>query len=689
MPDDSRLLDLVLRWEEKREAGIDVPAELLCQDCPELVSPLQKRLAALREVNAALATQDASEKTIPSVGDSQKSGEPASVPSITIPGYEVLRELGRGGMGVVYLARQAGVGRLTAIKMLLAGEHATASDRARFEAEVEAVGRLKHPNLVQVFEVGEHEGRPYFSMEYLEGGSLEDKIDSQPLTPRQAAALAEVLARAIHVAHQNGVIHRDLKPGNVMLTADGIPKIGDFGLAKRTNAIAGPTRSLHVLGTPNYMAPEQAKGQSRHADASADVYALGAILYQLLTGRPPFLGEGAMDVLRQVVEDDPVPPGRLKLIVPPDLDSICLKCLSKKPADRYSSAAALADDLARFLADEPTIARPIGLFQRLAKWARRRPTQAGLVGVIAFVILAALAAGGWFTQRLSAELEKTTQARRDAVAATRQLEKALALQMVESLDGDLKQLEGVPQAMAALLSTRADWKEEQLGIWMQALVLKDEQLFGLTLAFEPGQFGGPSAAKDFCLYVHEMPDKTTETKQLLPPDYPPPSYRERDWYTVPKSTGKPSWSEPYFAPGANNTLMVTYSVPFFRDGKFSGVVAADLSIDYFKKFREQMESQLLGPDSYSFVMSSQGTFIYHPNPAFRFPAAESSLDKLPASSDFPALARRMLNKESDRGMATDFSTGRRATFLFTRIPSTGWQFVVVDAGTGHAHGRDE
>jgi predicted Ser/Thr protein kinase len=677
MPDDSQLLDLVVRWEEMHAAGQSLAAEQLCQDCPELLPALQLRLEALRAMNEALGGGDGRKDTT-TWGSREASqtmdgrNTPGQADVSFIPGYEVLRELGRGGMGVVFLARQAGLKRLVALKMLLAGRHAAPTERARFKAEVEAIGRLQHPNLVQVFEVGEHDGRAFFSMEYLEGGNLEDMIAARPQPPRQAAELVELLALAIHAAHQHAVIHRDLKPANVLLTADGAPKISDFGLAKRLDVSGGPTLTEHILGTPSYMAPEQAAGRSKHVGPGTDVYSLGAILYQMLTGRPPFQGQGAMDVMYQVAYDDPVPPRRLQPRVPVELETICLKCLHKHPSQRYASAADLADDLRRFSADLPIVARPIGWFPRLVKWARRRPAAASLFAVVALALLVALAAGSWFTHRLSTELQKTDQAKRD-------LNQALARQVAEGLSADLRQLEMVPQSMAALLARRVTWNEDDLEEWTRSLVAKDKRVFALCVAFEPRQFAGTRAYEDYCLYVHEHAGSVI-TKQLLPPAYPLPFfYRNRDWYKAPKSAQRAVWGEPYVGQGANNTPMVSYSVPFNRDGKFSGVVSADLSIEYFRGLHNQLQNLYLGPDSYSFVISPKGTFVYHPNPLYEFPAAKSSLDRIETAPDFLALAERMRHEETGRGQAADFNTGRSATFLFTRIPSTGWHFVVVHA----------
>jgi serine/threonine-protein kinase len=231
-----------------------------------------------------------------------------------LPGYADLRELGRGGMGVVYKARQLGLDRVVVVKMLRPDSHVELGEKARFLAEAAAVARLQHPHIVQVYEVGERAGHPYFSMEFVEGGSLDRKIGGTPQDPRQAAELTERVARAAHVAHQAGIIHRDLKPANVFLTGDGQPKIADFGLAKRLDMEAGLTRSAAVLGTPSYMAPEQARGSPREQPVTprSDVYSLGTVLYELLTGRPPFKGATPLDTLAQVLADDPVPPRRLQ-----------------------------------------------------------------------------------------------------------------------------------------------------------------------------------------------------------------------------------------------------------------------------------------------------------------------------------------------------------------------------------------
>jgi serine/threonine protein kinase/WD40 repeat protein len=308
---------------------------------------------------------------------------------VAIVGYEILGELGRGGMGVVYKARQIKADRLVALKMILSGGHASERDLNRFRTEAHAVARMQHANIVQVYEVGEQEGLPFFSLEYLEGGSLADKLDGTPWPARKAAELVETLARAMQAAHDKGIIHRDLKPANILLTADGTPKITDFGLAKRLDS-AGQTQTGAIMGTPSYMAPEQAGGKGKEVGPAADVYALGAILYELLTGRPPFKAETPLDTVLQVVNEEPVPPIGLNPKVPRDLDTICLKCLRKDVGRRYPSSLTFAHDLCRFLKDEPILARPTPGWERLAKWTQRRPAVAALLAIVMTITLVSL-----------------------------------------------------------------------------------------------------------------------------------------------------------------------------------------------------------------------------------------------------------------------------------------------------------
>jgi hypothetical protein len=308
-----------------------------------------------------------------------------------IAGYEILGELGRGGMGVVYRARQTKLDRLVALKMILAGSHAGTGEFARFRMEAESVARLCHPNIVQIYDVGEHEGQPFFALEYVEGGNLAGRVKDPPLSPRRAAELVELLARAIDHAHQHGIIHRDLKPANVLMTAEGQPKITDFGLAKRLDGGQGYTQSGAIVGTPSYMAPEQAAGKSKAIGPAADVYALGAILYDLLTGRPPFQADTAMDTVLQVLGEEPLPVRQRQPAVPRDLETVCLKCLQKEPAKRYVSAAALAEDLRRFLVGESIQARRVGRLERAWRWCRRNRAVAGLsagVGLLLTMVLA-------------------------------------------------------------------------------------------------------------------------------------------------------------------------------------------------------------------------------------------------------------------------------------------------------------
>jgi serine/threonine protein kinase/Tfp pilus assembly protein PilF len=333
-------------------------------------------------------------------------GRDPAWPAVT--GYEILGVLGRGGMGIVYRAVQVRLKRLVALKMLQADDKAEPQQHERFRAEAEAVARLQHPHIIQIYEIGEQAGRPYLALEYVDGGSLAERLRGTPLPPPQAARLLETLARAVHHAHQAGIVHRDLKPANVLLQiADcrlqiedsqsaicdpqsAIPKITDFGLAKQLDVDSGRTRSGVIVGTPSYMAPEQARGQNREIGPAADVHALGTILYETLTGVPPFRGATVLETLAQVLSQEPLPPSRLQPGVPRDLETICLKCLEKEPARRYASALDLADDLKRFLNGEPIHARPTPAWERGLKWVKRRPTAAGLLAVSTITLLSLL-----------------------------------------------------------------------------------------------------------------------------------------------------------------------------------------------------------------------------------------------------------------------------------------------------------
>jgi len=331
-----------------------------------------------------------------------------------IPGYEILDVLGRGGMGIVYKARQARPERLVALKTVLTGTAASPEELSRFRAEAEAAAALRHPNVVQIYEVGEASGQPYFSMELVEGGSLARKLGGVPQPAPASAELIRILASAVQAAHEQGIVHRDLKPANVLLDRSGTPRITDFGLAKRLGASLGHSQSGSPLGTPSYMAPEQARGDRREVGPRSDVYALGAILYEMLTGRPPFRGETPVDTLRLVLDEEPIAPRALNPRAPRDLVTICLKCLEKAPEHRYATAALLAEDLRRYLDGESIQARPSTALERSVKWARRKPALAALVAVSCAALMSFLAFVSWSNAKLRASADRERDVARQA-----------------------------------------------------------------------------------------------------------------------------------------------------------------------------------------------------------------------------------------------------------------------------------
>lgn len=352
-----------------------------------------------------------------------------------LPGYEMLERIGRGGMGIVFRARQINLNRIVAIKMIDPRSFASPEHLARFQSEAKAVAQLTHPNIVQIYEVGGYQAPdgltyPYMCLEYVGGGTLAQRIGGQPQRPKDAARLVQQIAAAVEHAHQQGIVHRDLNPANVLLddkrkdrgtgSSDAhpalrlmnmllaTPKITDFGVAK--NLAGGgqdQTKSGMIVGTPSYMSPEQAEGRSKQIGPTTDVYALGGILYEMLTGRPPFQGVQPMDVILQVLTEEPIPPRTLQPKVPVDLESICLKCLQKDQAHRYPSAAALAEDLQRFLNDEPVQARPSGSFKQLSRWIRRHPQASAIIVLwhaILFAVICFLAYEWRLAEKTAAQL---------------------------------------------------------------------------------------------------------------------------------------------------------------------------------------------------------------------------------------------------------------------------------------------
>jgi serine/threonine-protein kinase len=358
-----------------------------------------------------------------------------------LPDYEILGELGHGGMGVVYKARQRSLKRLVALKVILPGQHLDPDNKIRFRREAEAAACLQHPNIVQVFEVGEHAGCPYLALELVEGPSLKEQLNDKPLAPAQAAHLVEALARAMQYAHEHGIVHRDLKPANILLAgcglklggkpqvAESIPKITDFGLAKQLDSGEGLTRSGAVVGTPSYMSPEQASGALEGVGPASDVYSLGATLYESLTGQPPFQAATTLDTLDLVRKVDPVPPRRLQPKVPRDLETICLKCLEKEPRKRYATAAGLAEDLGRFLANKPILARPARPWERGWKWARRNRALSAALGVLALCL--AVVFGVVLSYNASL---RTTVAEKEEALRQKDIEEARARRQRERAD---------------------------------------------------------------------------------------------------------------------------------------------------------------------------------------------------------------------------------------------------------------
>jgi serine/threonine-protein kinase len=457
--------------------GFEVVVEQFLREREEGSNPDRQRyLESFPQFTALLrdffAGQDLFDRLAPDLAPAIRPNPPTASratpsPGERVGGFELIEELGRGGMGVVYRARQTNLGRTVAIKMIRSQDEA---ELARFRVESEAIARLQHANIVQLFEVGERDGTPFLAMEYCAGGSLEQRLHGTALLPAESAGVVAALARAMQAAHQQNVIHRDLKPANVLLAGGGAetpldrltPKVTDFGLARKLDD-PGLTQSGVIMGTPSYLAPEQASGRSKEVGPAADIYALGAVLYECLTGRPPFRAATTLDTLAQVLDAYPVSPRQLNPAVPRDLETVCLKCLEKEPRRRYADAAALADDLDRYLAGRPVQARRVGLAERLLRWARRRPAAAGLAAAVILLAAGAGVAGWWYQQEQLALASR--QAKEDVRKAYLNEEVTAALDRSEHGLKELHQAlnrllpdENHPLAVSVLLSDLRRWE---------------------------------------------------------------------------------------------------------------------------------------------------------------------------------------------------------------------------------------
>jgi eukaryotic-like serine/threonine-protein kinase len=394
---DRRVNRILADYLQAVEAGTAPSREEFLTQYPEVAFELEEFLtnqAAIEQLAGAFPPLG---EDVTLIGGDLSDSAPSA--TATAPGdrlryfgdYELLEEIARGGMGVVYKARQVNLKRIVAVKLILAGELAGDADVRRFYSEAEAAARLDHPGIVSIFEVGQHQGQHYFSMAFVEGESLAHRISRGVLPARDAARYLQAVAEAIAYAHVEGIVHRDLKPANILLDKDDQPRVTDFGLAKRVEADQEMTATGQILGTPSYMPPEQASGSRDAVGPWSDIYALGAVLYCLVAGRPPFQAATPLDTLLQVLHQEPIPPRQLNASVPRDLDTICMKCLQKEPKKRYASAQELADELRRFLHEEPIHARPVGRWERSWRWCRRNPVVATLTAAVVLLVLSASA----------------------------------------------------------------------------------------------------------------------------------------------------------------------------------------------------------------------------------------------------------------------------------------------------------
>jgi WD40 repeat protein/Tfp pilus assembly protein PilF len=456
---EQRVNEVIAAYLEAGRAGRAPDREELLASHPDLADELRSFFADRDRVGQLVAplgpaaAPDAGANTLapaPPLG-----GRPRSFGD-----YELLEEIARGGMGVVFKARQISLNRVVALKMVLAGELASADDVQRFRTEAEAAANLEHPHIIPIYEVGEHQGRHYFSMKLVEGGNLAQQVPRLTSDPRTAARLLAQVAQAVHYAHQHGILHRDLKPANVLLDREGTPYVTDFGLAKRTDGPGSVTQPGAILGTPSYMAPEQARA-AKQLSTAVDVYSLGAILYELLTGRPPFRADSTLDVVLQVLERDPEPPHQVAPQADRDLSTIALKCLAKEPARRYASALALADDLERWLRGEAIAARPSTTWERAVKWARRRPAAAALVGVSVLAAAALLVVGLVYDARLRRVLDEVEG------------QKTITRQVRAEAEGELTAARGA-NAEAERRLARATEQERQLAYFRSIALARNE-----------------------------------------------------------------------------------------------------------------------------------------------------------------------------------------------------------------------
>jgi serine/threonine protein kinase len=464
-------------WRERRARGV-------------LSAAAWERLTRAR-VGPAQVTDKGGTSIVPA---SAIEPPPAPPRQLRIGAYEVLEELGRGGMGVVYRVRHTRLGHEVALKLILSAEHASDQDLARFEIEAAAVAKLKHAGIVHIHEFGDHQGSPFFALELVEGGTLAARLKGGPLSAAEAAALVEKLARATQHAHEAGIIHRDLKPANVLLTQEGEPKITDFGLAKQAGGKADLSKSGAIMGTPAYMAPEQGEGKGREVGPAADVYALGGILYECLTGRTPFQGNTSYEVLVKLLTQEPPPPGRLVRGLPRDLETVCLRCLEKDPARRYATAAALADDLSRFLRREPVAARPVGPLGRAWRWARRNPAVAGLLATATTILVLGATVATFFAVKAENKAAEADRQREQAVT-----ERSRAEGLVVALEKSVKEKgEETKKALQEKERVRSALKTAQL--LRVEMVGKRDPSAGFVLLHDEAVW--PTAERDFAWGVY-------------------------------------------------------------------------------------------------------------------------------------------------------------------------------------------